>query len=532
MKTVSKQQRAKPCDVVLVGYEEDENIGLRSIAAYLQTNGAAVNVLGYQPGLKENLTEAIKALNPVIVGFSLIFQRMLTDFADLISYLRQEGVSAHFTMGGHFPTLAYNTTLELMPGLDSVIRHEGEITLLNLLRSIHDPGSWDKIDGLVYREKGNGKLNVNAPRHLIKDLDSLPFPLRRTDAPAYRGIGMRSLIASRGCYYNCSFCSVQEFYRGAPGCNRRTRSPGHVADEMELLFKEQGTRVFIFKDDDLATGSNENREWIQAFIQELKRRKLGDEILWRISCRVDQVDADIIRQLKDVGLLCIYLGIESGNQQGLDTFKKHYRVKKIFHALDILEQAQVNFEYGFMMFDPDSTFASIQENLAFLETLAKHDLVAINFTKMFPYVGTSIVARLEKEGRLRGTTSTPDYVYDDKRLELLELFFTRTFSHRNFDAGGLANLIQLAKFDLFILTRFFPDRYDLDAYKTKLLAYINRCNDSILETMSTALRFMEALSYHDIVANWGFLGNLSQQEMHLQYGLETALKQLIREYEA
>lgn len=124
------------------------------------------------------------------------------------------------------------------------------------------------------------------PRPLSTDLDALPTPLRADQVLSARGVGVVSLLASRGCYYDCAFCSVRAFYGGAPGPLRRTRSPASVVDEMERLHAERGARVVIFKDDDLATRGGRAHAWIAEFAGELAARRLGREVVWRISCRV------------------------------------------------------------------------------------------------------------------------------------------------------------------------------------------------------------------------------------------------------
>lgn len=427
------------CDVLLTGYEDEENLGLRSIAAFLIKNNVQAVIEPFHPSLKEKLLERICMEKPKIVGFSLIFQSMLFEFADLIAYLRQNGVSAHFTMGGHFPTLKWKETLELYQKLDQ-------------------PDYWERIKGIAYRH--NGKIRVTPPRPLIRDLDLLPFPVRSDSVMTHRGLGICSMLASRGCYYDCSFCSIHQFYREPPGPMRRTRSPSNVVQEMEYLFKTRGVRIFIFKDDDLCTKGHKQQKWIEDFAYELRRRKIADKILWRISCRVDEVDTELMEMLKEVGLTWLYLGIESGSNQGLKTFNKHYTVNDIFKALDTLQELKMHFDYGFMILDPDSTMDSITENIAFLRTMCKDGQAIVHFTKTFPYAGTPIAERMKEEGRLKRTMASPDYTSNDKRLELLQYFFSRTFHSRNFDRDGLVNQLQMIAFDTIICGRFFPDTYD------------------------------------------------------------------------
>ncbi len=325
------------CDVLLLGFEEWENLGLRYIAAYLNQHGIQTKVhpLG---GSKKEILALIQDEKPDIVGFSLIFQRILFDFAELIEYLRANGIKAHFTMGGHFPSVEPNAAMATIPGLDSIVRGEGEETLLELFKHRHQPESWGQIQGLVFRDSQNGGIHINPPRPEIQPLDSLPFPIRSDNLPIIRGLGLCSILASRGCYYDCSFCSIHTFYGEMPGPRRRARSPENVAAEIEGLFHQRGMRIFIFEDDDLFMRGRVQREWIDGLVQELQQRNLADQIVWRVSCRVDDIDSEPISKMMGVGLASIYIGIESGNNQGLKTFNKHYTVNdihKLYESCDL-----------------------------------------------------------------------------------------------------------------------------------------------------------------------------------------------------
>jgi methylmalonyl-CoA mutase cobalamin-binding subunit len=152
-------------DVVLVGYEDQENLGLRSIAAYLAQNGIRTTIEPCQNVPREVILAHLLNQKPKIVGFSLIFQRMLPDFSSLVTYLRENGVDAHFTIGGHFPTFEYQLLLNTLPALDSVVRHEGEVTLHELYQHLEQPDTWAGIKGLAYRQDGwanNGMMSVSS----------------------------------------------------------------------------------------------------------------------------------------------------------------------------------------------------------------------------------------------------------------------------------------------------------------------------------------------------------------------------------
>lgn len=487
------------CDVVLVGYEDEENLGLRYIAAYLAHAGVKVELAPYRAGIRRELLSLLRARRPRLVGFSLIFQGMLPDFADLIAYLRASGVRAHFTMGGHFPSLAWQRTLELIPGLDTVVRHEGELTLLELYQSLGRPSHWSQLPGLALRRRG--RAMVTPPRRLIADLDALPFPARRKGTLTSRGVGIVSLVASRGCHYDCSFCSVRSFYGEPPGPLRRTRSPAGVVDEMEALFREKGARVFIFKDDDLATRGPTARAWIEAFARELGARGLGERIAWRISCRVDDLDADVLRRLRSVGLTWVYLGIESGSEQGLRTFNKRFSVEDVRKGVARLRRLGLSFDYGFMLLDPDSTFASVNDSLRFLENLGRRGDVAVHFTKMYPYVGTAVASRLAAERRLAGTDAAPDYSFLDARLGLFQGFLAEAFHERNFGSDGLVTASRMAAFDLELITRF-GNRGGTRGYGTAARSITAEGNAAAISAIRRALSMLEGRSFAACLAAW------------------------------
>lgn len=516
------------CDVILLGSEGQENLGLRSVAAYLENAEVRVEIEPLEDFDKERILAAVRRRNPRVVGFSLIFQRMLDSFVDLIGYLRAHGVGAHFTIGGHYPTFEYEDMLRSIPGLDSVVRQEGELTLLELFEKIDRPEAWSEILGLAYRH--DGEVRVNPPRPLIGDLDSLPFPVRKRDGATHRGIGIRSLAASRGCYYDCTFCSIHEFYRRAPGPNRRARSPEHVLREMEELFDQHGVRIFIFQDDDLFMRGHRHRRWLEAFLDGLEERTLGDEILWRVSCRIDDIGQELLARMKANGLAGLYIGVEAGSDQALKTFNKRYRVEDVHRALAILERLEVPFEFGFMIFDPDSTVETVRENIEFLKQISSDGRALANFCKMSPYAGTPIARRLKAEGRLLGTAACPEYRFLDPRLDFLQLFYSQTFNFRNFDDRGLVERLRFAKFDTAVVAKFLAQSYEAPAYAEAVRRLIQECNESALETISLATRFIETHDETQILVNWDFFQGLAGQELVTEQRLGAQLDRLMLDF--
>src|SRR6266571_3441871 len=120
------RQRDVSRAVVLIGFKRQGNLGLGYLAATLEAFGYRAEVLDFEEPA-ESVLATVRYLEPIAIGFSLIFQFYVDRFTQLAQYLRANGVTCHFTIGGHFPSLSPVETLELVPQLDSIVRFEGEI---------------------------------------------------------------------------------------------------------------------------------------------------------------------------------------------------------------------------------------------------------------------------------------------------------------------------------------------------------------------------------------------------------------------
>src|SRR5205823_13646519 len=133
-------------------------------------------------------------------------------------------------------------------------------------------------------------------------------------------------------------------------------------------------------------------------------------------------------------------------------------VEQNIRAVDTLKQIGLGFEYGFMLFDPSTTFESVRTNIAFLQRIVGDGSAAATFCRMIPYDGTPIKDQLAREGRLRGDVGNPDYDFHDPRLEL---FFRRVNEALNTTGWihGLRALSPQLKFawqELAVMTSFTP----------------------------------------------------------------------------
>jgi anaerobic magnesium-protoporphyrin IX monomethyl ester cyclase len=479
---MDKSNENSEADVMLIGYESQENMGLRSIISFLNKKSYRAVLVPFVPGSFDYILLSIKHFKPSLVGFSIIFQYTLQEFGNLIKYLRENDVHLHFTAGGHFPSLQPEETMELIPGLDSIVRFEGEETLLELLEKLGKPESWAGIPGLAFRNDDSVVVNENRP--LLADLDTLPPIFRDEPITMWNGLKMAAMLASRGCLFNCSFCSIREFYGTPSGQLRRSRSPQSVVSEMLSLYKNKNVSFFSFQDDDFAARTSSQRKWLGSFLKELDSAGLKGKIAWKISCRVDDLNQEVLSEMMSFGLAAVYLGVESGNETGLKTLNKNVSVSQNISAIELLKQNNIAMATGFMLFDPSSTFDTIKQNIDFLRKAGEDGYFPVNFCKMLPYAGTPVEKMLKSQGRLKGTVTQPDYAFNDPQLDWFEFFVQKAFSQRNFSPDGIVALLQQVDFEWRIASYFDKERFPKD-FGINLRKIIKETNMLALNTLDT-----------------------------------------------
>ena len=479
---VAERERDTSRPVMLVGFQHQGNLGLGYLAAVLREQGYAVRVVDIEQPPSEILRIA-QEINPVLIGFSLIFQFFVDRYAALLYVLRAHGIDCHFTMGGHFPSLSFQQTLELVPELDSVVRFEGEMTLLEMADAISAGKDWHDIDGIVYRR--DQEVIKTPARALIEDLDQLPYPERYYAPDTVLGRSIMPILASRGCARTCSFCSIHTFYRAAPGKIVRTRKPAEVVKEMKMLHEERGITIFLFQDDDFPLFGTVWRRWANEFVDELHRSGLPEKVIWKMNCRADAVDRELFIRMKEAGLYFVYMGLESGSEQGLETLHKQITVEQNLRAVSILKSIGLMWEYGFMLLDPSSTFESVRENLNFLRTILADGCLPVTFCRMLPYDGTPIKDELVRTGRLRGDVCSPDYDFLDPRLADFYDGITNVVSLQGWIHGLEAVTLQLstAWHEVAIMERLFPALPGMSEYADTLRGITRKSNDFLLSVV-------------------------------------------------
>jgi len=232
--------------------ENSESLALGYLASYLRNNDYKVKIFDASlEGLsletaKNNLLQYCNTYHPLLIGFTISDMTYIESTIETIDFLREKGNQAHITMGGHSPTFNYKEIFQMCNRLDSIVRYEGEIAIKRLADALSEGKNWHNIPNIVYR-RSKEEIIANPPFPLISDLDSLPFPTRDylpMVINRLNPIGIVPLSASRGCYMDCGFCSIRQFYGHPKGSLWRSRSVDSIISESRIDKKEvsQGKR--------------------------------------------------------------------------------------------------------------------------------------------------------------------------------------------------------------------------------------------------------------------------------------------------
>jgi hopanoid C-3 methylase HpnR len=300
-----------------------EPLGIELIAAELEQAGHEVRLIDLQV---ENQTHYFRMLHqwgPQVVAFSGNYLANIPEIIDLARETRSRLPQAQVFVGGHSTSFVANELLEHADGsIDCVLKGEGEAVVNDLVNKLESGDSSDllKVPGVVTRE-GTGPLPAFA-----RSLDGLrpARHLLRHRRKYFLGVldPCASIEFSRGCPWDCSFCSAWTFY----GRSYRLKSPRAAVDELATV-REPG----IFIVDDVAFIQAEHG---MAIGEEIARRGIKKQYYLETRGDVLLRNRDVFRFWKTLGLQYMFLGVEAIDENGLKTYRKRVTLSKNFEALE------------------------------------------------------------------------------------------------------------------------------------------------------------------------------------------------------
>jgi anaerobic magnesium-protoporphyrin IX monomethyl ester cyclase len=283
-------------------------LGIGYLSAVLREAGHETSLVHVvEPPGRDWLARRIREESPDLLGFSST-THMFRHVSRWAGWLRED-VGTMTVCGGVHPTIAPGEVVET-PGIDIACLGEAERPLVELCDRLEEGSDYTGIPGMWVRRGGD--VVRNAPGPLVTDLDSLPFPDREIFDPALFCAEQRprgTLMASRGCPFDCTYCSnhAQKSVYPNPDCYVRFRSPEKVVEEIERMLADDGGIEFIRFDDDILTT---DREWLRR-LSVLYRARVGVPFI--CNSRVNFMDRRTAGLLAGMGCRVVCMGIESGN---------------------------------------------------------------------------------------------------------------------------------------------------------------------------------------------------------------------------
>jgi anaerobic magnesium-protoporphyrin IX monomethyl ester cyclase len=350
-------------------------LGLSYIASFIKENQYPVKILD---AFSENLSfkeilAIIKEYGPSVVGIGSVVHN---EFGiEIIKLCKRFDPRIVTVLGGLAPTFMPLQIMEHISELDFIIRGEGEIPFLYLLEALEGRRSFSSIKGLVYR-KSAGEIVCNEGRYRLENLDTLPFAAKnifitRNKRPYFYENKYITMETSRGCLYSCKFCVVSEHF----GKEVRYRDVKLVADEMQDAIKLFNTKLFGFCDNTFTA----NRKYANALLNEIMSRGIYKQARFRIMTRIDCIDEQLLKRLKQANCCLIGYGIESPSQETVDAYDKKINLKQVQEVFDLTKKAGIQ-RRALLIFNqyefPDKKIANnkINEVIDFIKRIKPESL--------------------------------------------------------------------------------------------------------------------------------------------------------------
>ncbi len=286
-------------------------------------------------------------------------------------------------------------------GVDYVVKGEGEITLTELVTSLENKVDISQVPGIVYKKGGD--TVATSPRPVLRDLDELPLPAwDLIDIDSYRKIWQKhhgyfslNLATTRGCPFKCNWCAKPIY-----GSRYASRSPRHVAAEIEMLLTKYSPDHFWMSDDIFGLKPG----WAQEFADVVNEKRL--KFKYKIQSRVDLLlQEDTLDALVRSGVETIWVGAESGAQKILDSMDKGTTVEQIYEATRLMKEKGI--KVGFFI-----QFGYLGENREDIDATLKMilDLMPdeMGISVSYPLPGTKFYEKVKDQLKEKQNWSDSD----------------------------------------------------------------------------------------------------------------------------
>ncbi len=353
-----------------------------------------------------------------LVGISTITSTAPRAYA-IADKVRAMGIPV--LMGGPHVTFLADEALE---HADFVFRGEGERPLMAFIDAWEygrDPAG---TPNLSFRAAG-GRIVHNPLLPLREDLDTVPYPdlsLLKPDPRRRKFEPPIPVQTSRGCPFDCSFCSVTGMF----GKKYRFRSTENVIEELRRYDRSKSS-VFFY-DDNFAANRERTKDLLQAMIRE------RFTFPWTTQVRADLArDIELVGLMREAGCHTVYIGFESVNPRSLDGMKKKQTVADLVRAAQVLRRNRINIHGMFVLGFDEDDWPSVKETVKFAK---RSRLSTTQFLILTPLPGSEFYMKMSAENRLRfrdwALYDAHHVVFEPKRFSLFDLQKAQMYCHKKF----------------------------------------------------------------------------------------------------
>jgi len=395
----------------VIGETNYPALSLLCLAAYARREGYSVAIIDAQAETlsDQEVSARVAEYDPILCGITFMTHQAEI-VRKLVARIKESKPDIKLVAGGIHVSILPHESKTL--GFDFCVVGEGEVTLVQLLSALKSNSKVDNIEGLWTSDTSQFK-----PRKVIDTLDSLPVPawdlvpvekftVGQPDLRYTQESGVcLTIAASRGCPYNCTFCSSHGVY----GYSHRTRSPSHVVDEMEMLYKDYGVSKFFLVDESILAKADRAEQ----FAEEIMKRQL--RVQFASSARVNDrgVNPTTLKKLREAGMVRVDFGVESGSQRILNDIRKGITVEQIVRAHRAAHEAGMQITSLMMSGHLEETW---EDALDSLELVAKIETDYPEFGPMTPYPGTEAYSKALREGWIRDNDWSKYYISNVYRV--------------------------------------------------------------------------------------------------------------------
>lgn len=382
-------------------------LGLLYVAAVLDNAGYSVEVLdAFMTTLpfrkKGDITEVgmsyekikgeIERRRPDIVGIANPFTSQLSHAVKVADIVKEIDQNILTVVGGPHVTVVPIDFLKDTKNVDIVVIGEGEYTMLDIVRFFEGKMKINDVQGIAHRI--GGKVVQTSVRMFIQNLDELPYPAYHLvdienyldpKLIEYRSFQKRalSMITSRGCPFNCSFCSVHLHM----GKKFRAHSVDYVIGHIKYLVKKYRVKTIYFEDDNLTFDINR----FEAICDKIIEESINFQWETPNGVRADYLTLNLLKKMKQTGCQSVFVGVESGDQYVLDNIiGKSLRLKNVVKFAEMAKKVGLRTAAFYIIGFPGETKETMMNTVDFALMLKKRYDMGMHLLFATPLYGTRL----------------------------------------------------------------------------------------------------------------------------------------------